>query len=143
MAYPNILIPVDGSEHSMFACKLAVKLAKDIPGQETMHLVHCFPPIPGIIGGSGKEELVEEHKKEAEAIFAPYKKLFEDEGFPCKTYVLFGDIGQSIAQAAEDYNCDLIIMGTRGMNELKSLILGNVSHDVLQYAKVPVLLAKM
>jgi nucleotide-binding universal stress UspA family protein len=37
---------------------------------------------------------------------------------------------------------DLIVMGTRGMTELKSLVLGGVANKVVHHAHCPVLLVR-
>jgi nucleotide-binding universal stress UspA family protein len=39
-------------------------------------------------------------------------------------------------------NADLIVMGTRGMTEWKSLVLGGVANKVLHHATCPVLLVR-
>lgn len=142
MIYSNILIPVDGSEDSEFACDMAVGLMKALPGKETIHLLHCVDIVPALIGGKHREELLKEYEEKAELLFKPCRTAFEKVGNTCLTHVLYGEPGQLIAQAASDYGCDLIIMGSRGMNDLKGLVLGSVSHHVLQYAEVPVLLAR-
>jgi nucleotide-binding universal stress UspA family protein len=44
-----------------------------------------------------------------------------------------------VASASE---ADLIVMGTRGMTELKSLVLGGVANKVVHHAHCPVLLVR-
>ena len=46
-----------------------------------------------------------------------------------------------ILEQAIERQCDLIIMGSRGLSGLKEL-LGSVSHTVIQRAEIPVLLVK-
>ena len=143
MPYPHIFIPVDGSAHALFACELAAKLAAEIPGEETIHLAYCVASIPNLIGGEKRDKLMKDTEAEAEAIFDPCEAVFKKTGHVCRRHLLYGEIGKTLARAAADFGCSLIIMGTRGRNDLSSLVLGSVSHDVLQYAEVPVLLAKM
>ena len=47
-----------------------------------------------------------------------------------------------ILQRAQEERADLIVMGTRGLSELKGLLMGSVSHKVCQLAKVAVLTVK-
>lgn len=142
MATPGILIPLDGSEHSKFACEMAYKLAALVPGPEIIHLLHCCGALPNLIGGGNREKLIEKHEAEAEKFFAPCKERFAKLGNPCHTYVRYGDAGEIIASLAEELGCELIVMGCRGQSSLSSLVLGSVSNHVLQHAKVPVLLAR-
>lgn len=143
MEYPHILIPVDGSKESAFACKLAVELTDSIPGQETIHLVHCLDPIPNLIGGEDRAALEKDNRKKANDLFAPYIERFNEIGNPCTTHIIYdARPGRGIAQAAEEMKCNMIIMGTRGIGAIKSALLGSVSRDVLEYAEVPVLLVR-
>lgn len=49
--------------------------------------------------------------------------------------------GNQIVSYAHENNCDLIIMGSRGLGALRG-ILGSVSNYVLREANVPVLVVK-
>jgi nucleotide-binding universal stress UspA family protein len=50
-----------------------------------------------------------------------------------------GDPAQRILQAAETEGADLIVMGSRGFSDLKSLVVGSVSHKVSHLAPCPVM----
>lgn len=44
-----------------------------------------------------------------------------------------------IARIADEYEASVIVVGARGLSKLKSIVLGSVSHEVVQYSKRPVL----
>jgi nucleotide-binding universal stress UspA family protein len=50
-----------------------------------------------------------------------------------------GDPARRILQRAEAEDADLIVMGSRGFSDLKSLVVGSVSHKVSHLAPCPVL----
>ncbi|MFN2543937.1 MAG: universal stress protein [Actinomycetota bacterium] len=45
-------------------------------------------------------------------------------------------------EIAKSSGASLIVMGTRGMTELKSLLLGGVANKVVHHATCPVLLVR-
>jgi nucleotide-binding universal stress UspA family protein len=49
------------------------------------------------------------------------------------------DIAAVILAVAGDVDADMIVLGTRGLGSVKSLVLGSVSHAVLHHADRPVL----
>jgi nucleotide-binding universal stress UspA family protein len=51
-----------------------------------------------------------------------------------KTTSQAGTTGQTILAEAEAMDATAIVMGSRGLTGLKSLLLGSVSHEVLQHA---------
>ena len=53
-----------------------------------------------------------------------------------------GDTPDQIVKVAQETQCDLIVMGTRGMTEWKSLLLGGVANKVVHHAHCPVLLVR-
>ena len=48
-------------------------------------------------------------------------------------------IAQTILSVADDVSAGAIVLGSRGLTGLKSLLLGSVSHAVLQHADRPVI----
>jgi len=58
------------------------------------------------------------------------------------TRVEYGDPSEKILEAADDENCDLIIMGAHKMNWLERLIKGSVLNKVLDNARCPVLVVR-
>jgi nucleotide-binding universal stress UspA family protein len=53
-----------------------------------------------------------------------------------------GATPEQIVEVARDAGAGLIVMGTRGMTEWKSLLLGGVANKVVQHASCPVLLVR-
>jgi len=49
---------------------------------------------------------------------------------------------ETILRDAEIHNADVIIMGTRGRGEMRSLLLGSQSHKVVSEASCPVMLVR-
>jgi nucleotide-binding universal stress UspA family protein len=53
-----------------------------------------------------------------------------------------GDTPQQIIEVAAATRADLIVLGSRGMTEWKSLLLGGVANKVVHHAACPVLLVR-
>jgi len=56
--------------------------------------------------------------------------------------ILHGDEGIKIVKFAHDKNFDLIVIGSRGMSNIKEMFLGSTSNYVLHKSKIPVLIVK-
>lgn len=52
------------------------------------------------------------------------------------------DPAKAILQSAEEERADLIVVGSRGVGDLKSLLLGSVSHKVVEQASCPCVVVK-
>ena len=138
MAYRKLFIPVDGSDNSKAACEAAVRMSQSV--EKLVILAHCHDPIPQRIQGHALEVLEEDLKEEADRIFDECRVFFDNANIPVKTIVLYGSQGPALAEAAEKEKADIIIMGTRGLGNLGSLVLGSVSNAVIHNTSLPVLL---
>jgi nucleotide-binding universal stress UspA family protein len=68
--------------------------------------------------------------------------MLREAGVPCTAIVEVGDPGPIIAACARGHGCDMIVMGTRGLNAVGKLLLGSVAVKVLHLSHVPVMLVK-
>jgi len=70
------------------------------------------------------------------------REIFAARGLQLSTAVLQGDIPRAIVDYAGRGGYQQIIMGSRGLSEIKGALLGSVSHRVVQLARCPVTLVK-
>ncbi len=80
-----------------------------------------------------------------ETIVDAVREAFETAGIEARTEIRRvspGDTPEQIVGVAQEVDADLIVMGTRGMTEWKSLLLGGVANKVIHHATCPVLLVR-
>ena len=134
----RILTPVDESLRSYRVVAKAAEMADAF--QAKIILLHVRQKVPDILGEPYYQKVFDHFYDKAEKTTAPLKKLLDDEGVDHELLILEGDPAQAIILAAEDEKCELIVMGTRGLTDLKGMALGSVSHKVLHGADCMVLL---
>ncbi len=139
----TILIPVDGSESSARAVKAAIKAAKDFGGA-SLHLLNVHPPI---VSGNVKrffspEAINDYYQDEGRSALLPAKALLDEASLPYTEEVAVGHIAPTIAEYAKKKQCDLIIMGTRGLGSVTGLVLGSIAVKVISLVDIPVVLIK-
>ncbi|WP_100374524.1 universal stress protein [Bacillus sp. FJAT-45037] len=137
--FKQIVVAADGSEQSMKAVEKAIELAK---GRETMVYVVYAVDSPtskldvleswdslGVSEKRMKRLLMIEQRARAEGIHYEVK-------------VIRGEPVAVIVDFAKATGSDLLIIGSRGLNQLQQLVLGSVSHKVMKKATCPVLIMK-
>ncbi|MGW9529514.1 universal stress protein [Paenibacillus terrae] len=139
--YKHILVAIDGSQHAMKALEAAKTLSKQLQGEPHLTVLHVNPALsmnePPV--GVDVDERIEE---EGRHILEPASDFLKDEGISYCMLTGHGDPASIICQSAEQEQADLIIMGTRGKGLVSEIILGSVSHHVIQHAPCPVLTVK-
>ena len=138
--FKKILVPVDGSEYSMLAKRKAMGIASAMDAE--IVLMYATGKIPALIGGYAREELVDELLKEADNILERFRNILDEKGVTYTERVVSGDPNDMICQTAKEEECDLIVMGSRGLNDFEGMILGSVTHRVLSTCDLPVLVAR-
>jgi nucleotide-binding universal stress UspA family protein len=143
MLYSKILIAYDGSFAADEALEQALRLSQLLPGS-VLKVIHTFD-IPNFVLGEAlimpSPELNKDIYTEAQAVVERAKALVAP--FPNTSVVMIqGDAAKTILSEAEDMHCDLIVIGSRGIGGIRELMLGSVSHYVVQHANVPVLVVK-
>lgn len=139
----TILVPVDGSDSSLRAVKAAIKAAAEFGGA-TLHLLTVQPPI---ISGNVKrffsaDAIKEYYQDEGKNALLPAKALLDEAGVAYTEEIAVGPIAPTIADHAKKIDCDLIIMGTRGLGAVSGFVLGSVTTKVLSLVDMPVALIK-
>ena len=136
----RVLAPVDGSPSSMNAVRYAANLVA--PWKAKLYLLHVWHPLPMSIGGEQAEELRIEHEIQAMALVDKCRAMVE----PCEISVEClarpGRAEYVILDVQQELDCDLIVMGSRGLTALEGFLLGSVAIKVLHGAACPVLVTR-
>lgn len=70
--------------------------------------------------------------------FQPIEKIFQQLGLKVRTRVAKGNPADEICSTVRAGSYDLVIMGSRGLSELKKIFTGSVSSKVAALAGCPV-----
>lgn len=137
--FKRILVAADGSPFAGSAIPYAVEIASEFKSE--VFVLHVHEREPGRAGAFPLESL-----EEADRIVAQAVKTFHDAGIANATgeveHAVFGHAARKIVETARARQCDLIIMGSRGLSDIAGLMLGSVTHKVLQLSEVPVFVAR-
>ena len=76
------------------------------------------------------------------ALLEEYRKLLESCGLEIELISRSGRPDYVILNAQEEFDCDLIVIGSRGLSVLENVIMGSVVARVLEGATCPVLVTR-
>ena len=138
--FARILIAVDGSEPSKKAFDKSVFLAQKCNSK--LYVVHVV--LDWEYGGDSAAtfELIEELRAKGMELLEQCKKQALKSNLQVKTLLEQGDYAHEIIEVAKRKDCDLIMMGSRGMSPFKELLLGSVSLKVMHHASCPVMIVR-
>ena len=143
--YDSILVPVDGSEHALEAYKVAKRLASS--GAD-IHLVNVpeLPPATDELGRWVEASNLSVSRADAEEdaynLLERTRDSVDQAGVEVHTSVHWGPVAKAIVAEAERLGVDAVIMGSRGLSDLKGLVVGSVSHRVMHSAPCRVILVR-
>lgn len=128
----RILCPMDFSEASTAALDYAVKMAAAT--QSEVIIAHAFDQPAHWDRASQTEPDDPSLRGRLEAVPCEV---------PCLRLLHAGPPGRVICWLAQEYDCDLIVMGTRGASGLAHLLFGSTAEYVLHHARCPVLTLRL
>jgi nucleotide-binding universal stress UspA family protein len=141
-----ILIGFDGSLDARAAIQRAGELLKDRPATvlsvwERFQDVLARAGVGMPIGAVDYEELDRAYEEQARKRAEEGAELARAAGLEAqaRTCVRDRSIADAILAEADNLGAEAIVLGTRGLTGLKSLLLGSVSHAVVQHADRPVI----
>jgi YjbE family integral membrane protein len=141
----RVLLAVDSSEGALRAVRQLLSLRNDLREGAALavHLLNVQRPLSGDVTRFVPGQSVEGyHRERAEAALAPARAVLDAAGLAHQDHQRVGDPGATIADAARDLGCDLIVMGARGLGTHTAALLGSVAQSAIEHAGVPVLVVK-
>jgi nucleotide-binding universal stress UspA family protein len=134
----RILHPTDFSKPSVHAFELACALARDYGAQ--LIVLHVISP-PTVVFTEGAvppdmDFLINDVRARLDQLRAP------DPSITFERRIAQGQAVDSILQAIQELDVDLVVLGTHGHTGLKRLLMGSVAEQILRKAPCPVLTVK-
>ena len=141
----RILVPVDGSEHSAKAVRLAAELAEVMGATIDLLYVSFFDIgtddavteevswLPDSVTGSSTREVVNV-LEDARALLP--------QNLDVQLHQVSGKPAQKILEFSEQHGNEMIVIGGRGLGLVEGFLLGSVSQEIIETAKGTVLIVK-
>jgi nucleotide-binding universal stress UspA family protein len=83
----------------------------------------------------------EDVEREIESYLDEARQFFENAGFHVNPILQYGVASECILDAAQQHDCDCILLGSHGYRKIMDVLIGTTADNVLKFSRVPVLLA--
>jgi nucleotide-binding universal stress UspA family protein len=137
----RILTPTDFSDHAHDALSYAAVLSQKF--EAPLVLLHVYAsaviPVPGGYVMVSAAELADLRLRLTEGLDLEKQRAIDQGAVAVETALTEGTPWQQIVSAADEHDCDLIVIGTHGRTGLSHLIIGSVAEKVVRKAPCPVL----
>lgn len=140
--FSRILVAIDSSDYAMKAFEYAIQLAQAVNAK--VFVVHVVQnPAMTVDTLVSVSELKTSFKKQGSKLLTSVSSIAKAKfGMTAETILEEGDPPKVILDTAKKFNANMIVIGNRGLNQIKELLLGSVSHSVTKHADIPVLVVK-
>lgn len=138
MGYQHILVATDLNDE----CHSVVERAHELSVMcgATLQLIHVIEPMAMAFGGDVPVDLsvlqqqqIDQAKESLASFAKPYTNLTLEQRI-----IAYGQPRQEIHRVAQEYNIDLIVVGSRSRHGL-AILLGSTTKDILHGAPCDVL----
>jgi nucleotide-binding universal stress UspA family protein len=127
----RILVAIDGSTYSDYALNVAVKIGEKY--SSIIDLVHVEAPSSSDSSSINR----------AENLLGDRLEIVKERKLVCNQIKIeAGDPASEILKLADSKDYDLVVLGSRGLGGVRSLLMGSVSSKVAKEAKSSVLVVK-
>ena len=139
--FQNILVAIDGSADADQALTQAIDLAESEHARLTVFGAVVTPPAAAYFGGGGglAATLARDAETETETTLREAAERVPDR-VSVSTVLSREPVRLALIHQITTGRHDLVVMGSRGRGALRSVLLGSVSHYVLNHSSVPVLI---
>ena len=148
----KILVPIDFSDYSVNACRYAIGLAERLNAEiKLLHvyynpIINSMPLTDTYYYQVNMDEIIREIEVRAkENMESFYNDLMEKierdniEGVKIDYELISGIASDEIISKSEEYQPEVIIIGTRGQGERENDLIGSVTAKIIENAQRPVL----
>ena len=136
----KVLVPIDGSASATEAIKKAVEYVQAVKDAEILFLqVSNVNQLS--INACFTDKVLEAIAEAGKAIISQAQSMIP-EGVKASDFTMTGSPAVAIVDFANEQKVDMIVMGSRGLTGITEFVMGSVSTNVVQAAKVPVLVVK-
>ena len=138
----NVLVPIDGSRDALRALDHAIASTRP---DATIHVLNVellldeYGMVPAYLSKERHRQLTAERARQ---VVAPAVARLKRARRKHEAHIVWGDPAEAIVRNARRLKCAGIVMGTRGMGLLGTVVLGSVAFKVVHLAKIPVTLVK-
>lgn len=130
----KVLLAVDGSEVSDRATdRVAALRQAGAPFEVTLVQVQPFMSI---------EAQAMHLQSYGEAAMKSARARLDAAGIPYQTHIAMGPAGVRICEYADAGGFDLIVLGTKGLGWVNTVLVGSVARHVIESSRVPVVLVR-
>ena len=130
--FRNLLIADSGKGH----VEEMIRMLRDIPGfaSARLNLLH-------VVSDQNSSNL-QEHWQQGGALLAEAVQRLSLNPGEVNSIIRNGDAKQTVLKVAEELDADLIVMGSRGLGRLQSILANSTSQYVFQLSTRPMLLVR-
>lgn len=139
----RVLCGIDGSRLSTKALKNAIEICLMFSAE--LNIVFVMTKIDFNPLGLDEEQIIEEERKSEQKHskkMDTFLKKFNFGKLKIKKHYLWGVPGDVILDLAEDFNCDLIVLGANGHSLLHHVLIGSTVKKVLRYSPCSLLVVR-
>jgi nucleotide-binding universal stress UspA family protein len=144
MLFQNILVPVDLSNQSTRAFKVALDVAKKYNSKVTiLSCIEVYAWHHLYYEHKSNSQLLKKQKKVVEKHFEKLESLAEKNNISLKSKILTSEsVVHDIVTFAKSRKHDLVVIGSHGRTGFDKLLLGSVANGVSHKTKCPILIVK-
>jgi nucleotide-binding universal stress UspA family protein len=142
MRYSKILVAVEELPLAERVFKRGISLAKEFKSEIALvHVVNIPTSVGSIDAGILPEEAMDFSKKAGQNLL---KNLIDShsEGMKVEQYLPIGSPVDEVASVVEDFDADLLVVGTHARSGLSKFFLGSVEEQIVSSVDCEVLVVK-
>ncbi|QLH05861.1 universal stress protein [Nitrosopumilus ureiphilus] len=137
--YMNILVPLDGSKYSEKALIHACEMAKSYQSRLILlYVVEKSIPINLL----DRKEYLEILRKFGNKVLTNGKEITTKRGVDSKIVMKEGNVSTEIIKLAKKEQCNMIIIGSKGLGKAARFFLGSVSNKLANNSPCSILIVK-